>query len=263
MNLPIKIFINTCKKYKEITIPKILNDIEIYKFPKENIIIFSGQEDDEKTYIENNITFINVPYCGFQNTALIYVSENYDKFEHLKYILNLPDTIDLGKNTWKNFLAIYYRFLLKENINAIPFAYDIGILRIKYIHFIKSFLTSGSCKALPPITAENITKLKWCNLFFEDSIYLKPRYKTIMNKKINNEFYLVNEKMKKYIKHKIENFDIFILQNKYNLKPFYIDSNNKLYITKEYGKKHNYSSFIAYVDLKKYIQSTISPVKYW
>lgn len=94
--------INTCKGYfKNINgLINQINKIDSEKiFPRENILIVSGQEDKDSVVYRNDIKIAKVTYTGLHLTSAIYIYENIDVLKNkFKYFLLLPDTIKFGSN---------------------------------------------------------------------------------------------------------------------------------------------------------------------
>ena len=78
------LLITTCQHYFS-NIPNVIKDIEECNFPKENVLIVSGQENENSTYYENNIKIVKVTYTGLHLTGVIYISENMDLFNNKKW----------------------------------------------------------------------------------------------------------------------------------------------------------------------------------
>lgn len=112
--------INTCKHYY-INIKSLLTQINEYNYPKENILIISGQEDEEESFFEDNVKVIKVRYTGLHLTSMIYINENITSFSHIKYWVFLPDTIKFGPNFYPLLTKYYDIYLQKENISCISF----------------------------------------------------------------------------------------------------------------------------------------------
>ena len=75
--MDIFLLITTCQHYFS-NIPNVIKDIEECGFPKENVLIVSGQENETSICYENNIKVVKVTYTGLHLTGLIYISENID-----------------------------------------------------------------------------------------------------------------------------------------------------------------------------------------
>jgi len=91
--------INTCKQYST-NINELLNQINLYNsvFPKENILIVSGQEDENSISYIDGIKFVKVTYSGIHLTSAIYIQENVRKYLDINYWVLLPDTIKFGSS---------------------------------------------------------------------------------------------------------------------------------------------------------------------
>jgi hypothetical protein len=146
--------INTCKLFFSNT-TSLIQQINELGFPNKNVIIVSGQEDEETVEYINDIKIVKVKYTGINITSVIYVNENIDLFENIKYFLFLPDTIKFGENFF-NLLGKYYELYLKnESIYSMPFinmkirqTMDLGVIHknqvlnlTDYLIKIKSYKT--------------------------------------------------------------------------------------------------------------------------
>lgn len=218
--------INTCKNYFS-NISKLIHQLEIIKFPKNNILIVSGQEDDQSISYYLGIKLIKVKYTGIHLTGMIYVNENINLYKHVKYWMFLPDTIKFGNN-FLNKLKIYYNMYLRQNnIYVLSFinpilrpTMDIGIvnnihilLMTKYLKYIKTY----------NIKIENLVKLKKQLIYDENTILgLKPHNK---NKSILNTENLYIKNL--YITYNYKNLIRFVSNKKSDLKQQIITNNIK------------------------------------
>ena len=138
--MDICLLINTCKSYKS-CLTKLIPKITHSKFPNENVLIVSAQENQPKQYYLDNIKIIDVKYTALHLTAMLYVCENIEKYENIKYFICLPDTIDFGKDFFDNILSFYNTHLSQtDNIRSVPFinpkirpTMDMGILHKKHL----------------------------------------------------------------------------------------------------------------------------------
>ena len=218
--------INTCKNYFS-NIPKLIQQLEIIKFPKKNILIVSGQEDYQSISYYLGIKLIKVKYTGIHLTGVIYVNENINLYKHVKYWMFLPDTIKFGKNFLNKLINYYNMYLRQNNIYVLSFinpilrpTMDIGIvhnihilLMTKYLKYIKTY----------NIKIENLVKLKSQLIYDENTILgLKPHNE---NKSILNTENLYIKNL--YINYKSKNLIRFISNKKSDLKQQIIASNIK------------------------------------
>jgi hypothetical protein len=114
------IVINTCKQYYS-NIKDLIWQINEYNFPKQDILIISGQEDIEETFFEDNIKVIRVRYTGLHLTGMIYINEHIESYDHIKYWVFLPDTIKFGKNFYSLLTKYYNEYLQKGDILCLGF----------------------------------------------------------------------------------------------------------------------------------------------
>ena len=189
MNLGL--LITTCKHYFT-NIPNLLKNIEECNFPKENVLIVSGQENENSTCYENNIKIVRVNYTGLHLTGVIYLSENIDLFtsvnykhinyehinykdtnyKHINYWIILPDTVKLNKNFYINIMKYYDAYLKDKEIYSLPFIHprvrpsmDMGIIHIKHIYNMSDYL-----KKIKKVEPYDILKLKTQLIYDENTI---------------------------------------------------------------------------------------------
>jgi hypothetical protein len=155
--------INTCKGYFS-NIIDIINQINILKFPKKNIIIISGHEDTESISYIDNITIVKVKYTGFHLTSFIYINENIHLYNEMKYWLLLPDTIKFGEKFFTNISNYYDMYLKDEKIYSLPFinpcirpTMDMGILHTTHLLNMSDYLKKIKTYDL---SKPNLIKLK-------------------------------------------------------------------------------------------------------
>lgn len=169
------LLITTCKHYYA-NIPNVVKNIEECNFPKENVLIVSGQEDENSTSRENDITVARVDYTGLHLTGPIYLCENPYSFKHIKHWLILPDTIKLGKLFYTNVMKYYEFYLKNTNIQILPFlnplirpTMDMGIVHIDHIINMTDYLSK--IKKNKPF---NIIQLKRQLIYDENTILGLP-----------------------------------------------------------------------------------------
>jgi len=230
----IGLLITTCQHYFS-NIKNIINNIEECKFPKKNVLIVSGQENNNTIYYENNIKIVKIDYTGLHLTGAIYICENRDEFKHIDYWILLPDTIKFTKLFYVNILKYYKTHLKNKEIHSLPFinpiirpSMDMGIVHIKHIYNMSDYLKK--IKKVQPYNKNDIIQLKR-QLIYDENIILGlpamcPNYSTkfdylqnisipklfitnnnneiiekqlvISNNKLVNEVYLVNLYICKY-----------------------------------------------------------------
>ena len=137
------IVINTCKQYYS-NIKNLISQINEYNFPKQNILIISGQEDIEETFFEDNIKVIRVRYTGLHLTGMIYINEHIESYDHIKYWVFLPDTIKFGKNFYSLLTKYYNEYLQKGDILSLGFISPCLYLYKDTVAYLKdiSYLTN-------------------------------------------------------------------------------------------------------------------------
>jgi hypothetical protein len=173
------LLITTCQHYFT-NIPNIIQNIEECNFPKENVLIVSGQENNDSIYYENNIKIIKVTYTGLHLTGAIYLSENINSFKNIKYWILLPDTIKLEKLFYVNILKYYNTYLKNKEICSLPFinprirpTMDMGIVHINHIYNMSDYL--NKIKKVQPYNANDLIQLKR-QLIYDENIILGIDY---------------------------------------------------------------------------------------
>jgi hypothetical protein len=232
MNLGL--LITTCQHYFK-NIPNVINDIEQCKFPKENVLIVSGQENDNLTYYEKNVKIVKVTYTGLHLTGVIYLCENRNLFNNINYWIILPDTIKINKLFYINIMKCYNTFLKNNEIYSLPFinpvlrpTMDMGIVNIKHIYNMSDYLSKikkelpydkdtllnlktqlifdeNTMLGLTAAVTKKATKFKYHNPFYpKPNIFVTNRKcrliekKIYINNKLCNQVYLVNLDILKY-----------------------------------------------------------------
>jgi hypothetical protein len=178
MSSNIGLLINTCKHFFT-NIPDIIKNIEECNFPKENVLIVSGQEDNNSIHYQDNIKIVKVDYTGTHLTGVIYISENIDSFKNIKYWIILPDTIKLSKLFYVNILKYYTTYLENKEVDSLPFinpkirpTMDMGILHINHIYNMSEYLQK--IKKVPPYDINDIIELKRQLIYDENTILGLP-----------------------------------------------------------------------------------------
>jgi hypothetical protein len=231
--MSIGLLITTCPHYFT-NIPNIIQNIEDCNIPKENVVIVSGQENDNSIYYENNIKIVKVDYSGLHLTGAIYASENIDSFKHIEYWVILPDTIKMGKLFYVNIMKYYDTYLKNTGVYSLPFinprlrpTMDMGIIHINHIYNMSDYLYR--IKLSKPYTIDDILNLKKQLIYDEDTLlglstwwpqttkfkYINPLFprptffiandtteltekKITINNRLLNEVYVVNIDLYKY-----------------------------------------------------------------
>lgn len=153
------IVVTTCKSY-------FLHSNIIEKIVEsrlKNVIVVSGQEDNDETIYSHGIKVIKVKYTGIHHTGVIYIKENYNKYNEYKYFMLLPDTVKFGENFKEN-IEYWCKLYLKNNLQVFGFidphvrqTMDMGILHIEHINNISEYLYK--IKTFD-ISKENLWRLK-------------------------------------------------------------------------------------------------------
>ena len=179
--------INTCKGYFK-NINGLINQINKFdsekNFPRENILIVSGQEDKDDVVYRNEIKIVKVTYTGLHLTSAIYIYENIgllkDKF---KYFLLLPDTVKFGNSFFTKILKLYEENIKTSDALSLPLlnwtvrpTMDIGILHYNYIINIRDYL--NKIKTCKPYDIDILKTLKKQLIHNENIILGLPSYFT-------------------------------------------------------------------------------------
>ena len=109
------IVINTCRSYFA-NVENLIDTISKSTLDASNILIVSGQEDEESTSYIDGIKIVRVPFTGLHHTGAIYVCEHLDNFSQFNYFLLLPDTIKMGPNFPVYLQRYYTNMVMKQNI---------------------------------------------------------------------------------------------------------------------------------------------------
>lgn len=166
--------INTCKQYSS-NITELIKQINLYNnmFPKENILIVSGQENENSIDYIDGIKYVKVTYSSIQLTSAIYINENIKEYSNIKYWTLLPDSIKFGSNFFK-LIFDYYIKMKTHNYMSLPFinpmlrpTMDMGILHTNHIINIGNYLKK--VKVLD-INKENLLKIKKQLIYDENAI---------------------------------------------------------------------------------------------
>jgi len=177
--------INTCKGYfKNINgLINQINKIDSEKiFPRENILIVSGQEDKDSVVYRNDIKITKVTYTGLHLTSAIYIHENIDVLKNkFKYFLLLPDTIKFGNNFFTKILKLYEENIKNSDALSLPFlnwtvrpTMDMGILHYNYIINMRNYV--NKIKICKPYDMDILKKLKKQLIYNENIIFGLPSY---------------------------------------------------------------------------------------
>jgi hypothetical protein len=217
----IGLLITTCKHYFS-NIPNLIKDIEECNFPKENILIVSGQEDSESTYYYNDVKVATVTYTGLHLTGVIYLNENRELFNNINYWILLPDTIQLKKLFYINIMKYYDKYIKDNEIYSLPFintnvrraTMDMGIINIKHIYNMVDYL--NKIKKKQPYSINDILELKKQLIYDENIILGLPATCPSTSTKF------------KYINSVYPIPDKFITNNAYEITEQKCNINNKL-----------------------------------
>jgi len=177
--------INTCKGYY-LNINNLIEQIislDINKtIPRENILIVSGQEDENSVIYQNDIKIVKVTYTGLHLTSCIYIYENMNEFKNkFNYFFILPDTIKFGNNFFNTLNDFYHNNIKNSNMSSFPLlnmsvrpTMDIGILHHTHITNMCEYL--NKVKIYQPYTKDDLKKLKLKLVYCENMILGLPSY---------------------------------------------------------------------------------------
>lgn len=140
------VVITTCKHYFP-NIDNLLREFEVCEFPKDRILVVSGQEDTTEQCSLRGVRIQKVPYTCLHLTGVKYVHDNMEQFPNIEYWVVLPDTISVGPK----FCSILQQFLQTigdtSQLYAIPFVHpairptmDMGILTKRHIRNMGDYL---------------------------------------------------------------------------------------------------------------------------
>ena len=179
------LLINTCKGYYE-NIDKLIKQINTIesneKFPRENILIVSGQEDENSVTYQDGITIVKVTYTGLHLTSIIYICENLNLFrDKFTYFLALPDTIKFGKKFFTRLLKLYNKNIKNTNVLSFPLingkirpTMDMGILHRDHILNMSDYIKK--IKMCKPYDMDILKKLKKQLIYNENMMLGQPSY---------------------------------------------------------------------------------------
>lgn len=198
--------INTCKGYfKNINgLINQINKIDSEKtFPRENILIVSGQEDKDDVVYRDEIKIVKVTYTGLHLTSTIYIYENIELFkDKFKYFLLLPDTIKFGNNFFTKILKLYEENIKNSDALSLPFlnrtvrpTMDMGILH--YSHIINTHEYLNKIKMDKPYNMDMLKKLKKQLIYNENIIFGLPSY--FPKENVTQFEYVFDFDMEKYV----------------------------------------------------------------
>ena len=140
------LLINTCKQYFQ-NIDALIQQIKTSKFNKANVLIVSGQEDEDDEFYYEGAKIVKVKYSGSHLTSVIYACENMNLFSNINYWIVLPCTVKFGE-TFFDKIADYYNVYLKDKeVHCLPFlnpnitpTMDLGIVHSKHILNMTNYL---------------------------------------------------------------------------------------------------------------------------
>jgi hypothetical protein len=173
-NLNVGVVITTCKHYFT-NVYTLIKELKSSGFDAKDIIIISGQEDENEEVYIDGVFVAKVKYTGLNLTGLIYMNEHMHLYKDKDYWINLPCTISVGKS----FGSIILNRLRKIGPNElVPFinpavkpTMDIGIIPTRHIIEIEGYLKKMK---LDTYTEDDIHNLKRQLIFDEDMLFCLP-----------------------------------------------------------------------------------------
>jgi len=190
--------INTCENYFKYNKAFLLKQIKESKLS--NVIIISGQENNNESIYLDGIKVIKVKYTGLHHTSAIYITENHYEFSKFKYFMLLPDTIEIGKNFKDNIYKYYQKYLENKNVEALGIVnpsirptMDMGIFNIDHLVNISEYFSKIKTYDL---SKNNLIKLKKTLIYDENTIFGNPISKrgTNYKSKIKDKIFLCNDR---------------------------------------------------------------------
>ena len=197
------ILINTCKKNFGNT-DSLIESINKHSFPKENVMIISGQENETSVAKYKGVTCVKVEYTGLHLTSVIYISEHIDIYSKFKYWVLLPDTIRFGDTFFYKLMYYYNVYLKNKEIHSLPFVnisvrrttMDMGIIHTSHIINMKNYLEQIKTYE---INHANLKRLKLQLISNENTIlgleatnpHLSVEFKTLASPPLI-DFYITN-----------------------------------------------------------------------
>jgi len=192
------IVINTCEKYFKHTKSFLLKQIKDSKLS--NVIIISGQEQEDKITDFDGIKLIKVKYTGLHLTSAIYITEHYNEFSAFQYFMLLPDTIEFGKNFKDNIWKYYQEHLENKTLQILGFinpsirpTMDMGIFHIEHLLNISEYFSKIKTHDL---SERNLIKLKKTLILDENTIFGSPIRKegTNFQTRVKDKIFLCNNR---------------------------------------------------------------------
>jgi len=187
--MDIGIIINTCKNYYR-NLTELIPQLSLLPIPKENIIIISGQEDNESIIYESGIKIIKVSYTALHLTCAVYLNEHIDEYPNITYWLILPDTIKLGDKFFERIIYYYNLYLKEQTPCSLPFIspYVRPTMDMGFIHRDHFYTMSNYLSTLKIYSTEKtqLIQLKTRLIYNEDVIFGLPP--TVANTPISFEY---------------------------------------------------------------------------
>ena len=172
--MDICLLINTCKQYFQ-NVDPLVKQINASNFNKANVLIVSGQEEEDGEFYYEGIKIVKVKYSGSHLTSAIYVCENINLFKDVNYWILLPCTVKFGEMFFDKIMDYYTIFLKEKEVHSLPFlspgimpTMDLGIVHSKHLLNMKNYLLK--IKTFD-ISYDNLINLKR-QLIYDENIIL-------------------------------------------------------------------------------------------
>jgi hypothetical protein len=144
--MDICLLINTCKQYFE-NVKPLVQQINASNFNKANVLIVSGQEDEDDEFYCEGIKIVKVKYSGSHLTSVVYACENMNLFSNINYWIVLPCTVKFGETFFDKITDYYNVYLKDKEVHCLPFlnpnitpTMDLGIVHSKHILNMTNYL---------------------------------------------------------------------------------------------------------------------------
>ena len=215
--MDICLVINTCKNYYS-NINKIIKKINKYNIPKSNVLIISGQENENTVLYDRGVKIIKVTYSGLHLTGAIYIYENMKHFKNINYWVLLPDTVKFGEHFFKKIKKYHRKHLKDKEIYSLPFinpsvrpTMDMGIVHKNHIMNMGNYLHKIKINA--PYTEDKLKNLKKQLIYDENIILGLPSIDITKATQFN------------YVNHPSHQPNIFITNHKNEIQQKLINKN--------------------------------------
>jgi len=157
----------------------LLDQIPYDTFPKQNILVVSGQEDEDSRDDIGGVACRRVTYTGLELTSFIHVYENLQEYDRFNWWVMLPDTVEFGPTFFDKLLACYNTHLRNnKSLWCLPFinnaqvkrpTMDLGICSSAHLFNIGAYLIQ--MKLVAPYGKEDVANLKKQLICNENNVF--------------------------------------------------------------------------------------------